>query len=90
MLCGTSSLLSFDSMKISGMPVCLCLQKNYVCNSGRSFALRSENGNINDTAVLLAFLIFAESVDVNVTPDKRQIFVEGERHLLAVIKVKKN
>ncbi|XP_012939969.1 mismatch repair endonuclease PMS2 [Aplysia californica] len=27
-----------------------------------------------------------ESVDVNVTPDKRQIFVEGERRLLAVIK----
>ncbi|GFO28622.1 mismatch repair endonuclease pms2 [Plakobranchus ocellatus] len=27
-----------------------------------------------------------ESVDVNVTPDKRQIFLEGERLLLAVIK----
>lgn len=27
-----------------------------------------------------------ESVDVNVTPDKRQIFVEGERLLLAILK----
>lgn len=30
------------------------------------------------------------SVDVNVTPDKRQIFVEGEQILLATLKVVKS
>ena len=32
-------------------------------------------------------IFFSESVDVNVTPDKRQIFIENEKILLAVIKV---
>ena len=31
---------------------------------------------------------FPESVDVNVTPDKRQVFLEGEKMILAVVKVK--
>ena len=30
---------------------------------------------------------FTESVDVNVTPDKRQVFLEGETMILAVVKV---
>ena len=33
------------------------------------------------------FLIFPDCVDVNVTPDKRQIFVQEEKLLLAIIKV---
>ena len=37
--------------------------------------------------VFFGLLIFLESVDVNVTPDKRQLFIENEKILLAVIKV---
>lgn len=33
-----------------------------------------------------AFCFFAECVDVNVTPDKRQIFLQEEKLLLAVLK----
>ena len=33
-------------------------------------------------------IYFPESVDVNVTPDKRQVFLEGEKMILAVVKVK--
>ena len=35
---------------------------------------------------LYVFLL-SDSVDVNVTPDKRQIFVQEEKLLLAIIKV---
>ena len=37
---------------------------------------------------LKRFNYFPESVDVNVTPDKRQVFLEGEKMILAVVKVK--
>ena len=33
------------------------------------------------------FLSFTDGVDVNVTPDKRQIFFQEEKQLLATIKV---
>ncbi|XP_059177944.1 mismatch repair endonuclease PMS2-like [Physella acuta] len=36
--------------------------------------------------IALSITMDKESVDVNVTPDKRQIFLEGEKLLLAVIK----
>ncbi|KAH9498232.1 Mismatch repair endonuclease pms2 [Bulinus truncatus] len=36
--------------------------------------------------IVLCISMDKESVDVNVTPDKRQIFLEGEPYLLAVIK----
>ncbi|KAK7005309.1 mismatch repair endonuclease PMS2 [Biomphalaria glabrata] len=36
--------------------------------------------------IVLSISVDKESVDVNVTPDKRQIFLEGEPFLLAVIK----
>ena len=35
----------------------------------------------------VSFGFFAESVDVNVTPDKRQVFLEGEKMILAAVKV---
>jgi DNA mismatch repair ATPase MutL len=31
-------------------------------------------------------VIILESVDVNVTPDKRQLFIENEKILLALLK----
>ena len=38
-------------------------------------------------SLITLFPFTSESVDVNVTPDKRQIFMEGEKILLATIKV---
>jgi len=32
-------------------------------------------------------LYISDNVDVNVTPDKRQVFLEGEKHILATVKV---
>ena len=36
----------------------------------------------------ILFVNISEGVDVNVTPDKRQVFMEGEKILLATVKVK--
>ena len=38
-------------------------------------------------SLCLYYFEFSESVDVNVTPDKRQVFLEHEKLLLAIIKV---
>ena len=37
--------------------------------------------------LVLAITLSREQVDVNVTPDKRLLFVQNEKHLLACIKV---
>ena len=40
-----------------------------------------------DHRTILFLWIFSESVDVNVTPDKRQVFLQSEKLLLATVKV---
>lgn len=40
--------------------------------------------------LLKEIVLFSDNVDVNVTPDKRQVFLEGEKIILATVKVSRD